>query len=64
VEIIGILSLLKSIEEKRGRYTVRRALGDGARKTVLHLDANLFQDPALPAQAAQEEEGDQVYAAS
>jgi len=43
--------LLVSVDEGRGRLTVRRTLG-GTRRNVLHLRLSLFQEPSQPSQSA------------
>ena len=43
--------LLLSVDETRGRLTVRRTLG-GARRSVLHLSASVLEGAAQPAQVA------------
>jgi hypothetical protein len=47
---------LLSVEEARHRLTVRRELG-GARRTVLHLSASVFEGTAQTAQLAQRGDG-------
>jgi hypothetical protein len=53
--------LLRSVDDARGRLTVRRTLGD-ARRTVLHLVATVLEGAARPAVEEDAQEGDGPFA--